>query len=162
VYFPRRVGDNGGMAKYLKISKAFHLGEAVTRACFGTVVASRAGFYLVVDGSAFGATALGALTAVVIEQFLGPLQLAPGVVVTDLAELPVEVTGHPDWPVRQEEGPVTVLPRMAIRAVRYSFWKWGIYLCTETTDIRIEPPLFGRRKVFGFLREAGWEVEGSG
>jgi hypothetical protein len=147
------------MTKYLKISGAFHLGEAVTRGCFGTVVASRAGFYLVVSGSAVGSTVLGALAAEVIESFLGPLRLAPGVVVTDLAELSADVTGHPDWPVRQEEGPVIVVPRKAIRSVHYCFWKWGIYLRTATMDIRIEPPLFGRKKVFAFLREAGWEVE---
>jgi hypothetical protein len=148
------------MAKYLKIGKAFHLGEAVTRACFGTVVASRAGFYLVVSGGGFGATPLGALAAEVIEHFLKPIEFAPGVVVTDLAELSEDVTGHPDWPVLAEEGPVIVVPRKAIRAIRYSFWKWRIYLCTETMDIGIEPPLFGRKKVFAFLREAGWEVEG--
>jgi hypothetical protein len=148
------------MAKYLKISRAFHLGEAVTRAYFGDVVASRAGFYLVLGGGAFGSTPLGALAADVIERWLGPLRLAPGVVVTDLARLPEAVTGHPDWPARQEEGPVVVVPREAVRSVHYSFWKWGIYLRTETMDIRLEPPWFGRKKVFAFLREAGWEVEG--
>jgi hypothetical protein len=148
------------MATYLKIGKAFHLGEVVTRGCFGAAVASRAGFYLVVSGGGFGATPLGALAAEVIEHFLTPIEFAPGVAVTDLAELPEDVTGHPDWPARAEQGSVIVVPRKAIRAIRYSFWKWRIYLCTETMDIGLEPPLFGRRKVFAFLREAGWEVEG--
>ncbi len=148
------------MARYLKIGSAFHLGESVTRGCNGAVVASREGFYLVVSGSGFGATPLGALAAAVIEHFLKPIDFAPGVRVTDLAELPEEVTGDPDWPVRATEGPVIVVPRKAIRAIRYSFWKWRIYLCTETMDVGIEPPLFGRKKVFAFLRESGWEVEG--
>jgi hypothetical protein len=148
------------MAEYMKIGKAFHLGEAVTRGCFGAVVASRSGFYLQLGGSAFGATPIGALVADAIESWLGPLRLAPGVVVTDLAEPPARITDHPDWPIREEDGPILVVPRDVIRSVRYSFWKWGIYLRTETLDIRIEPPLFGRKKVFAFLQEAGWEVEG--
>jgi hypothetical protein len=53
-----------------------------------------------------------------------------------------------------------VVPRAAVRSVRYSFWKWALYLRTEMMDIRLEPPLFGRKKVFAFLRDAGWEIEG--
>jgi len=148
------------IAKYLKIGKAFHLGEAVTRAFFGAAVASHESFYLVVSGSGFGVTPLGALAADVIEQFLKPIEFAPGVRVSDLARLLEEVTGDPDWPLRAHEGLVIVVPREAVRAVRYSFWKWRIYLCTETMDIGIEPPLFGRKQVFAFLRDRGWNVEG--
>jgi hypothetical protein len=154
------------MPRYLKISRAFHLGEGVSRAYFGAVVASRAGFYLVVGPNAMRAGLemrggrLGSLVADFIERRLAPLDFAPGVAVTDLADLPTGVTGHPDWPVREQEGAVIVVPREAVRSVRYSFWKWGIYLCTETMDIRVEPPLFGRKKVFAFLRDKGWAIEG--
>jgi hypothetical protein len=153
------------MTTYRKISRAFHLGTGPARAYSGAVVASAGALYLVVGENAMRAGLtmrggrLGALVADFIERRLAPLRFAPGVEVTDLAALPPEVTAHPDWPVRQEEGPVVVVPRGAVSSARYDFWKWGIYFRTAAMEIRVEPPLFGRKKMFAFLREAGWEVE---
>jgi hypothetical protein len=152
------------MPEYLKIGNAFHLGEGVARAFFGPVVASADAFYLVVQGSALrggavGAGPFGASVADWIERRTFPLQPVPHVVEMDLAELRAAITGHPDWPIKAKEGPVIVVWRQAIKSIGYSFWKWRIYLLTVKLDIGIEPPLFGRKKVWRFLDEAGWEVE---
>jgi hypothetical protein len=153
------------MTRYLKISRAFHLGEGIGRAFSGPVVASAEAFYLVPQDNAMrsgfihGGGPLGALVADFIERRRGPIDLGRDVVVTELPDLPLAVTGDPDWPIRADEGAVLVVPRPAVKSMRYSFWKWGIYVCTTALDIRIEPPFFGRKKVFAFLREAGWDVE---
>jgi hypothetical protein len=152
------------MPKYLKISSAFHLGEGVARAFFGPVVASAEAVYLVVEGSALrggvvSGGPLGAWVAGWIERRTFPLKPVPHVVEMDYAELPADVTGHPDWPVSPRHVPVIVVWRQAVKSVGYSFWKWRIYLRSASLDIGIEPPLFGRKKVFAFLREAGWVLE---
>jgi hypothetical protein len=153
------------MQEYMKISRAFHLGTGISRAFSGAVVACARGFYLVVgenamrSGFVHGGGPVGALVADFIERRLTPPEFAPGVVVMDLADLPPDVSGHPDWPVRADQGPVIVVPRAAVQSLRYSFWKWGIFVRTATLEIRFEPPLFGRKKMFAFLREAGWEGE---
>ena len=159
--------DNAGMPKYLKISRAFHLGKGISRAYSGGVVASDEAFFFVVGENALragfvhGGGAIGALVADLLERRLAPLDFGPHIVPTDLGELPESIAGHPDWPIRAKEGPLIVVPRRAVRSIRYSFWKWGIFLDTKTMEIRIEPPFFGRKRMFTFLAEAGWEIEGS-
>jgi hypothetical protein len=80
------------------------------------------------------------------------------VIETDLADLPHEITSDPDWPVKQSQGPVLILPRKAIQSIRYSFWQWGIFLQTADLEFRIEPPFFGRTRVLNWLREVGWGI----
>lgn len=82
-----------------------------------------------------------------------------GVVETDLAALPAEITAQRDWPVKLKEGPVLIITRDAIKTLRYSFWQWGIVLQVEDIEFRIEPPLFGREKVLKWLEDADWPLE---
>src|SRR5687768_15168385 len=155
------------MPRFMQISKAFRIGQSPTKNYSGIAVASADAFFLIVGSNAL-ATGLG-LSGGLVGGFLAgvlhkavPGRYLPGaasdLTETDLAELPVEVTGHPDWPVKSRKGPVIVVPRPAIRSVRYSFWKWGIFLETKDIEFRLEPPFFGRKKVLAFLREIGWEV----
>lgn len=153
------------MPEYLTVGKAFRLGTIAHRNYSGLAVASREAFFLVVGVNAFraGLGLAGGLLADLAGKLTGwskgrYLPESSGVVETDLAELPVDVTGHPDWPVRQEAGPVLVIPRPAVQSVAYSFWKWGVFVRTEAIEIRIEPPFFGRKKMLQGLRELGWEV----
>ena len=70
---------------------------------------------------------------------------------TDLAELPEEVTDHPDWPLRDREGQMLVSG--GGDPVRPLFvLEVGIFL-QWTGRIRVEPPFFGRKKVLAFLRD---------
>ena len=78
----------------------------------------------------------------------------------DLADLPAKVTRHPDWPVTWEEGPVIVVPRETVKAVRTSFWKGGIDVEVEGVVLRAFTPIFKRKRLVAYLVEIGWGVEG--
>ena len=150
-------------------SKGFRIGrKAVSGLYAGLVVASADAFFLVVGqkathmGMAAGGGVVGELVATVLARRAAGEALcepATGVIETDLAALPAEVTAHRDWPVKQTSGPVLVIPRAAIQSVRYSFWQWGVFLQTEGLEFRIEPPFFGRERLWQTLGEMGWAIE---
>jgi hypothetical protein len=153
------------MPKYMTISTSgIRIGTRVSGLYSAVTVASAEAIFLVVGrnaarmGMEFGGGALGALLGMALDKFgkKKPLVEASGVVVTTLEDLPEEITGDPGWPIRQDRGPVIVIPREAALSVRYSFWQWGIFVQTEEIEFRIEPPFFGRRQVLDFLRETGW------
>jgi hypothetical protein len=154
------------MPKYMMISRSgIRIGTRASGLYTAVTVASDEALFLVIGqnaarmGMEFGGGALGALLGLALDR-LGkrkPLvEAGSSVVETSLEDLPEDVTGHPDWPLRVAQGPVLVIPREAALGVRYSFWQWGIFVQTEEVEFRIEPPLFGRRKVLEFLRDAGW------
>jgi hypothetical protein len=153
--------------EFMKISRAFRIGKKNSGNYSGIVVASPDAFYLVVGqnavraGMVAGGGLLGGLLASYLDKRSGKKSLveaSSGVIETDLADLPVDVTGHREWPVKAQEGPVLVVPREAIQSTRYSFWQWGIFLQTKEIEFRIEPPFFGRKRLLNWLREIGWEV----
>lgn len=155
------------MPEFLQVSKAFRIGTKASGLHSGVVVASADAFYLVVGmkathaGLAGAGGAVGGLIAgILARQAAGKsiCDASTGVVETDLSELPREVTFHADWPVKQRSGKVLVIPREAISSVRYSFWKWGIFLQTDGLEFRIEPPFFGRERTLQSLEEMGWKI----
>jgi hypothetical protein len=154
------------MPKYMTISSSgIRIGKKVSGLYSAVSVASDEALFLVVGSNAaragmeIGGGALGVLLGLALDR-LGrkkPLvEAGSDVVETTLEDLPEEVTGHPDWPLRVRRGPVLIIPREAALSVRYSFWQWGIFVQTAEVEFRIEPPFFGRGKVLVFLREAGW------
>ncbi|MFM8470644.1 MAG: hypothetical protein ACKODH_11875 [Limisphaerales bacterium] len=151
------------------VSRAFRIGPDARENRAGLVVASAEAFFLVVGptatqmGMALSGGALGGVLAAYLAKNSAGKPLSDevsGVIETDLAELPAAVTTHADWPVRQQSGPVIVIPREAIQCARYSFWKWGIFLPTANVEFRIEPPFFGRERLFQQLASLGWKIEG--
>ena len=154
--------------EFVLVSRAFRIGPDARENRAGIVVASAEAFFLVVGmkathvGMAGAGGAVGGLLAAYFARKSAGKPLcdeASGVIETDLACLPAEVTTHADWPVRQKSGPVIVIPREAIQTVRYSFWKWGIFLQTASVEFRIEPPFFGRERMLQELARLGWTVE---
>lgn len=75
---------------------------------------------------------------------------------TDLADLPEDITGDPDWPVTWDEGPVIVVPRRAVVGVRTGFWIGGIDVEVEDMILRTFTPIFKRKKMVAYLLELGW------
>jgi hypothetical protein len=150
---------------YLKVSKAFRIGRAAEGNYSGVVVASPEAFYFVVGRNvakvvlAVVRGLLGSAEAIAeMKKKKGLLEPGSELIETDLAELPEEIRGHPDWPVKKDQGRLLIVPRAAVTSLSFPFWKWGIFLRTKTIEFRIEPPLFGRKKLFQSLREMGWEI----
>ncbi|MBI3411427.1 MAG: hypothetical protein HY040_24125 [Planctomycetes bacterium] len=79
----------------------------------------------------------------------------------DLADLPLTITEHPEWPVWWRHGPVVVVPREVVRSVRTSFWMGGIDIEAGGVIFRTFTPFFRRKQMAGYLREAGWRIEGA-
>jgi hypothetical protein len=79
-----------------------------------------------------------------------------------LSELSEEITDHPDWPIDERKGLVTVIHRPAVRSLLYSFsWFWfrkRFLLKTQLGEMTIFPPLFQGNKKAAFLEEVGWEL----
>jgi hypothetical protein len=158
------------MDRFRKISgTGFQIGKGGLGAYFGTSVASPDAFFLVLGANAIqlGMVQRGGILGYWLANYLERrsgldtrLQGSKGIILADLADLPVDIIGDPDWPVHQEEGPVLVVPREAIDAIWYSFWKWGIYLRSGEVKIKLEPPWFGRKRLFGWLQAVGWEIDG--
>ena len=154
--------------EFVHVSRAFRIGPDASENRAGIVVASAEAFFLVVGmkathmGMAGAGGAVGGLLAAYLARKSAGKPLcddASGVIETDLAGLPAEVTTHADWPVRQKSGPVIVIPREVISTVRYSFWKWGIFLQTTGMEFRLEPPFFGRERMLQQLAALGWDIE---
>src|SRR5437899_10284099 len=129
------------MPKYMKISSSgIRIGKKASGLYSAVSIASADAFFLVIGKNAFrmgmetGGGALGALLGIALDR-LGkkkPLvEAGTRVVETALEDLPEEITGHPDWPVEIEQGPVILIPREAVVSVRYSFWQWGIFVQTD-------------------------------
>lgn len=164
---PRPV-EISHMPKFMKISSSgIRIGKKASGLYSAVAIASAEAFFLVIGQNAFrmgmdaGGGALGTLLGIALDR-LGknrPLvEAGARVVETSLEDLPVEITGHPDWPIAIEHGPVIVIPRESVTSIRYSFWQWGIFVQTEQVEFRIEPPFFGRKTVLTFLRDMGWSL----
>jgi hypothetical protein len=89
-------------------------------------------------------------------------QLPKGIEEMKLSQLPGEITGHPDWPIAEKKGVVTIIHRRAVKRLRYSFsWFWlrsRFLLKTGLGEMMIFPPFFQGRKMVNFLKAVGWEL----
>ncbi|HEV7403840.1 MAG TPA: hypothetical protein VGO11_12965 [Chthoniobacteraceae bacterium] len=139
----------------------------------GAVVVSRDAIYFAInrDLIAAGAAAVGGATGGLLGGLIAGKTLgaerksflpqpASFVEETDLTNLPAEVVGHPDWPVKWQEGPVILVPRPAVRALRTSFWL-GFEVELDTLSILVFAPVFQRKKLAAALVAQGWDVQGA-
>jgi hypothetical protein len=127
----------------------------------GMVVASADAFYFALDPNTSRQASLFSGSNTDTESGLfGTTD--PDVRDVDLSELPTEITGDHDWPLTWKQGPVLIVPRRAVRALRTSRMLGGIEL--ELLDVRIlvYSPVFRRLKMAAYLTAVGWEVEGAG
>ncbi|MDY3560312.1 hypothetical protein R5W23_001544 [Gemmata sp. JC673] len=148
------------MPEYVVLGRSFRAKKGQLRDDHGgRVIGSRDAFYLVVYFSPAGA-------AVASGGLLGGLLAAASSALSDktvydqittLSELPSEVTGHPDWPIKKaDRRPVIVVPRSAVKRVKYRWWHTFDLIC-ENQSYYIGPRVFGRRAVLKQLRDWGWE-----
>jgi hypothetical protein len=125
----------------------------------GRIIGSRDAVYLVVYNSAGGAIAAtgGLVGGVVAAVGMALSDTATYEQVTTLAELPKEVTNHPDWPIRGVDAtPVIVVPRASVKKIRNRWWSTFDLVC-ENQSYYIGLRLFGRRAALKQMREWGWD-----
>jgi hypothetical protein len=154
--------------KYMRVGGSFGIRTSGRKDYTGVIVASRDAFFLlplmhmnlatlgaIGLGGAIGGAIAGALARAASKggQYLSD---AKDVTEMDLADLPHEITGDPDWPLKKAKGRVLVVPRHAITKIKYSFWG-HFKLITEERTFLLELSLFRRRRVTNFLRSVGWE-----
>ena len=79
---------------------------------------------------------------------------------TTLKQLPPEVVGHPQWPLKKvrEDFPVLVIPRSAVTGIGYSFWL-TFDVETESEVYCLKLSLLRRFKMIRQIREIGWNWE---
>jgi hypothetical protein len=122
----------------------------------GMVVASREALYFVPGVGSMPPSPIGGLFG----KLLRAPQLGDLGGEMDLAEVPAEITEHPDWPVTWDEGPVFVLPREAVEELRTSFWLGGIEMNLPDVRILVFTPVFRRKQMAAYLDALGWEIAG--
>jgi len=149
------------MPVFKKIATGFFFGPYTYLNEFsGAVIAESRGFYFVFNRVQFG-------------QWLARLQGASGyssllmhdelsenndaLVQCDLADLPVEIAGHPDWPVKLTEGRMIFIPKQVIDSISYSIWK-GVTVKVGESQYHFAVGLFKGRSVIRFLRDVGWDI----
>jgi hypothetical protein len=151
------------MPEYVVLGGAFRVkGGWSAGDYFGRIVVSKDTFYLIITTTPaeFTASAAGGLGLV------GGLLAAAQAAVSDdtirgavvkMSELPEEVTHHPDWPAKwRGDYSVVVIPRGAVKRLRYSWWR-TFDILTHDQTYYVSPRDFGRRRVLRQLREWGWE-----
>ncbi|MBI1246810.1 hypothetical protein GC197_03070 [bacterium] len=147
------------MPKYKRIANKFMLGS-IFKEYHGPVIASREAFYLVVNVSAAAAMGgvVGGLVGVAIAGVLsGGKKEQTDVLDIDLAELHPDILRDPDWPIRQQTGRVILIPRGAIKKIKYPWWG-SLDIQTAERRFSICPMVFYRGGVVRFLRENEWDV----
>lgn len=126
----------------------------------GHVVASAEAFYFVIDphGMTYGGGLLGAAFAAVKEHFnaLG----ADTSYTRDLSQLPAAISGDPDWPVRQKQGTMLVVPREAVFKIRFP-WLWldnRVCISADRMEVSAVFNILRRGKIRRLLADVGWTM----
>jgi hypothetical protein len=145
------------MRQYKLIGNSFNLGGRLRLDYHGPIIASPDAFFLVIGArpgqvlaSNFGAVGLLAYKS--IGSFL---KAQHDVLEFKYEDLPSEVTGHPDWPIKGGPEHVIVVPRNVIDRIRYSFFATYDLVCGERSYC-IALNLLTRRSTMAALREMGW------
>ena len=76
------------------------------------------------------------------------------------SDVPVELALHPHWPRVESFRPVTFYPRASIESARRDRWG-GLLLCLRreaAREVVLPLPLWGRRRLLGHLRQAGYPL----
>ena len=146
---------------YKIIARKFNFGKGTfKKEAFGPIVVSKEAFFLVIEaGSAqWAADALGGLVGRVIYKAVSSnTKTKLDAMECCLSELPTDVTGDPQWPIKKAEGRVIVIPRHAIKSLNYPWWST---LCVETSEqkFNLAVTIFFRKGILKFLRDAEWDV----
>ena len=120
----------------------------------GPVVASTDALFLKVDKTVVPAGMLGGAVVRAIGLLVKGTTYLHEI---DLAELPPQIADDPEWPIRQKDGRVFVIPRDVVRRLHYPWWG-TLRVHTEEHRFNIAPFFLRRKKVIRVLRELDWDV----
>jgi len=145
------------MSRFVTLGREFRFNGNDYR---GHVVASADAFYFVIDphGMPHAGGLLGAAFEAVREHFNS--KGAQTCYTRQLAELPAEITSDPDWPVRQTQGSVLVVPREAVANVHFP-WLWlDNRVCISAAEVEFSTVfnLFRRGNIRRSLADIGWTL----
>lgn len=149
------------MPVYLHVANKVLIGKGLKAKQFlGAIVASRQAFFMHLASGELGL--YGGLVGGIVGAIAGALLESAAktqrqIMEIDLSDLPAEISGHPDWPIKRKKGRLVVVPRSAVISVRYSFWT-TFDLQTDAQVFRVELRFLARRRILGFLRDAGWHA----
>jgi hypothetical protein len=159
---PSPSGHPGGfvMPEYRVVGNSFHLGRGGLKDKFqGPVVASRDAIYFVIDETpsesaiaSFG----GSIGALIVLGMARRRKRQHDARQFDYAEVPQQITAHPDWPLKREEGPVIVVPRELVERTRYGRFSTYELECDDRL-YRICLNTLLPSKAIRFLSDAGWD-----
>ena len=127
----------------------------------GPVVASRDALFLKPHvktlalnlGTAFGGI-VGAFAAAATSR---PFANSTDPLVGDVSALPDSVRDHADWPLKESEGKILVIPKQSVTSIRYP-WYGALDLKCGERKISIVPVFFLRLSVLKKLRRLGWTI----
>jgi hypothetical protein len=80
-----------------------------------------------------------------------------GVYSCKASELPPTVQGSPEWPLRQADLPVLVVPRGSAK-LKHPKFSNELHLMLANRKVRLAYVMFTGGKFLGFLRENGWDI----
>ena len=136
---------------YTKIGSSFIVGF---KEAHGPIIASRDGFYLTIERS--GADIIfGSMFGIVGKAISSSLSTTHPLE-TDLADLPDEITTHPDWPIKKNRGRVVFIPREAIQRLAWPWWG-GLRVYVQENKFSISASFFARTKILATLNSMGYQ-----
>jgi hypothetical protein len=144
------------MPRFRIIANSFTIGNL--QEFRGPVIASPDAIILVMDYSPldnvrvtclqFGIPILGTVVRL-LNKVRRPTQI-------DYADLPAEITSHPDWPIKRKHVPVILIPASCVDRLEIAYFGAPLEIRCDSIVYRASVGLLRNASVIRFLRSTGW------
>jgi hypothetical protein len=138
---------------------ALYIAPKDSRLSWGEVVgvAAVGGIIAVAGAALLGAANEGTVESA-IQRSASTGSPSRGVYSCKISELPKAVQGNPEWPLRQVNSTVLVVPRDSAK-LKHPKFSNELQLLLQPRKIRLSYVMFTGAKFLAFLRENGWNID---